>query len=196
MVGVSISNNGNVPEMPKVPRIIGILAFIRKGMSRINTPLVIFAGGLFFLYMFNVVADITGRYVFLSPVQGTTEVGELVLPMATFLGLAYLQMRDAHIRVTLLPDHVPPNWRAGMDILALLVGCGLMALMSWQSFIFARDSIIIREIASLSSPVPVYIGKLAYFIGCAVFCIQFLVDLVCKIVGQWVAPIPDGRVKT
>ncbi len=193
MVGVSISNEGNTPG---VPRIIRILTSVRKGMSRINVPLVVFAGGLFFLYMFNVVADVTGRYAFLSPVQGTTEVGELVLPMATFLSLAYLQMRDAHIRVTLLPDHLPPNWRAGMDILALLVGCGLMALMSWQSFIFARDSIIIREIASLSSPVPVYIGKLAYFVGCAIFCLQFLVDLLCKIFGQSTGPIPHLGVKS
>ena len=193
MVGVSSLNNENAI---KRPRIAGILGSIKTGMTRINTPLVVFAGGLFFLYMFNVIADVTGRYVFLSPVQGTTEIGELVLPMATFLSFAYLQMHDAHIRVTLIPERLPASWRAGFDILAILVGAGLMALMSWQSFIFARDSIAIREVASLTSPVPVYIGKLAYFIGCAVFCVQFLVDLACKIFGRLVAPIPAVRVKS
>ncbi len=192
MAGASLANDANAK---KVPRIAGILGSIRMGMTRINTPLVIFAGGLFFLYMFNVIADVTGRYVFLSPVQGTTEIGELVLPMATFLSLAYLQMHEAHIRVTLIPDRLPANWRAGFDILAILVGAGLMALMSWQSFIFAMDSIAIREVASLSSPVPVYIGKLAYFIGCAVFCVQFLVDLACKIFGRSIAPIHVVKVE-
>ena len=97
-------------------------------MTRINTPLVVFAGGLFFLYMFNVIADVTGRYAFLSPVQGTTEIGELVLPMATFLSFAYLQMHDAHIRVTLIPDRLPASWRAGFDIFAILVGAGVIPM--------------------------------------------------------------------
>jgi TRAP-type C4-dicarboxylate transport system permease small subunit len=38
--------------------------------------------------MFMVVSDVTGRYLFLTPVPGTTEIGENVLAFVIFLSWA------------------------------------------------------------------------------------------------------------
>ena len=157
-----------------------IVLAIRKFFTRINEPLTIICGIVFFLYMLNIMADVTGRYLFLKPVQGTVEIGENVLAFAVFLSLAAVQMRKGHIRVNILESHLSPELAAWFEIFTLAIGFSMFGLMTWQGFTFAIRSWQINELG-INLPIPLYIGKFALFIGSAMFCIQFFIDLIDQI---------------
>ncbi|HEY79442.1 MAG TPA: TRAP transporter small permease [Dehalococcoidia bacterium] len=168
-----------------------ILSTFRKVLAVINGSLVAVCGLAFFLYMFNIVADVTGRYLFLTPIDGTVHIGQLILPFATFLSLAYVQMRGEHIRVTLLVERLSPRWQAGLMLLTIIASIGLTALMARYGLVFAMRSFQMKEVATLF-PMPLYIGKFAFFIGCALFSIQLIVDFLGQLFGQPATKNPEA----
>jgi len=157
---------------------------------RINELLVLACGVLIFLFMFIVIGDVSGRYLFVKPLPGTLEIGEAVLAFAIFLSLAYVLMRDQHIRVTVLLEHVPIRWRAWLDILALAAGFFLMFLIAWQSLPFAINSYQIKE-RGLCFPLPLHPAKFAYFAGSAILCIQFFIKCIRQLFAQLTNKAPD-----
>ena len=68
------------------------------------------------LLMILVVADITGRYLFNSPVPMAYEFGSFMLVFIVFLALASTQRAGAHIRVEFVTLRLPPRARACLDI--------------------------------------------------------------------------------
>jgi TRAP-type C4-dicarboxylate transport system permease small subunit len=173
----------------------GIFSTLQKVLTRINTPLVVACSVLLFLLMFNVVSDVTGRYLFLKPVPGSFEIGEAVLVFVVFLTLASVQMHGQHIRVTVVLSRLSPGWQAWLELLAIAAGFSLTFLMAWQSLPFAINSYKIKE-AGLSYPIPVYPAKFACFVGCAMFCIQFFIQLLSHIFTKMIGRIPTGGEKS
>jgi TRAP-type C4-dicarboxylate transport system permease small subunit len=159
-----------------------VLSVVGNILRKINTVLVAVCGGAFFLYMFNVVGDITGRYLFLKPITGTIEIGQLVLAFATFMSLAFVQMQGTHIRLPVLTERLSPLWQALLELLTLAVGIALVGLMAWQGYRIAINSWKIMEYAN-TAPVPIYIGKSAVFIGCSLFTLQLVFDFIKQIVS-------------
>ena len=160
-----------------------ILSVAGNILSKINTVLVAVCGCAFFLYMFNVVGDITGRYLFLKPITGTIEIGQLVLAFATFMSLAYVQLKGFHIRLPVFTERLSLTWQAWLDLLAIAVGIALVVLMAWQGYRISVNSWKIMEQAN-TAPVPVYIGKTAVFVGCSLFSLQLILEFVTRIAGM------------
>jgi TRAP-type C4-dicarboxylate transport system permease small subunit len=167
-------------------RISKILAILQKYFSTIHENIALICGAMLFLYMLNIVGDVTGRYLFLFPILGTIEIGENVLAIASFMTLAAVEVRKENMRVTLLHDHVSPKGKILLDIIANLAGIFLMGFMSWQSLLLANRSFHINEVGA-NFPIPLYIGKYAFFIGCLLLCIQFVYELCflvyCQVIG-------------
>ena len=67
------------------------------------------------LLMILVVADITGRYLFNSPVPMAYEFGSFMLVFIVFLALASTQRAGAHIRVEFVTLRLPPRARTCLD---------------------------------------------------------------------------------
>lgn len=171
-----------------------ILSALNTFFAKMHGNIALVCGVMFFLYMFNIVADVAGRYLFLSPVIGTIEIGENVLAIAVFMTLAAVEMNKENMRVTLFLDHAPHKIRVILDTLALVCGLFLIGLMSWQSFVLARRSLQINEVG-VNFPIPLYIGKFAFFIGCILLCVQFIYELICLIHNPRIAgpPTRDGE---
>ena len=165
---------------------------MRRFSNRINESLTAICGIVFFLYMLNIMADVTGRYLFLKPVQGTVEIGENVLAFAVFLSLAAVQMRKGHIRVNILESHLSSRSAAWLEILALSVGFIVFSLMTWQGFTFAIRSWQINELG-INLPIPLYIGKFALFVGSAMLCVQFFIDLLDQIYRKLATKISASK---
>lgn len=157
-------------------RISKTLTALQKYFSIIHENIALICGAMLFLYMLNIVGDVTGRYLFLSPILGTIEIGENVLAIAAFMTLAAVEIKKENMRVTLLHDHVSPRIKTLLDIIANLTGLFLMGLMSWQSLLLAKRSLAINEVGA-NFPIPLYIGKFAFFVGCLLLCIQFVYEL-------------------
>jgi TRAP-type transport system small permease protein len=154
-----------------------VLTAFNRLLERAHDRIALVCGFLFFLYMLNIVADVAGRYFFSAPVIGTIEIGENVLAVAVFMTLAAVEARKENIRVTLLEEHLSKSFKPFLDLLALCCAVAFVALMVWQSYLFAARSFGIRE-TSDNIPIPLYIGKYAFFVGCVLFCLQLVLEAV------------------
>lgn len=178
-----------------MPRIFGVFPALNRFIARANTSLVLIAGILFFLAMFETVADVTGRYLFTKPVPGTIEIGEAVLAFSIFLSMAYVLMHHRHIRVTVFLERLPPEWRAWLDISAFMVGFLFMFITAWQAFPYAMESYVSKQVG-IAFPLPIYPAKFAFFVGCAMFSLQFFIEFISHLYSKLVHRIPTGEGKS
>ena len=172
--------------------IASVLLSLEKALARVNALLVVVCGIVLFLFMFMVVSDVTGRYLFLKPVSGTTEVGQNVLAFVVFLSLAAVLAVGQHIRVGILVDRLSLRWQAWLELLALAIGFAMIFPIAWYGLSFAIESYKLKEVF-LTYGIPRYPGKIALFIGCTLFAIQFLVMFLSRLFIRLAGKIPAGR---
>ena len=98
------------------------------------------------LLMILVVADITGRYLFNSPVPMAYDVGSFMLVFIVFLALASTQRMGAHIRVEFLTLRLPPRARVCLDVLACCLGILVYATILWRGFRVGLDLVAGRRL--------------------------------------------------
>jgi TRAP-type C4-dicarboxylate transport system permease small subunit len=93
------------------------------------------------------VADVLLRAVASKPIRGTLEIVELLLACTFFLALPASFLRDEHIVVDIV-DAWAPRRVAALRRIAGVLGVVLMALMAWQGWIAARDSLEFNDVTS------------------------------------------------
>jgi TRAP-type C4-dicarboxylate transport system permease small subunit len=174
-------------------KVASVLLSVEGALARINTVVVVACGLLLFLFMFMVVSDVSGRYLFLRPVPGTQEVGESVLAFVIFLGWAAVLANRQHIRVLIMVDRLPLRWRAGLEMLALAVGLAMLAPIAYYSFSFAIDSYVMKEVG-FTYNVPRYPGKMAFFVGSTLFAIQFLIAFFSRLFAMLSGQITEAEI--
>ena len=81
------------------------------------------AGLLFFMMALGTV-DVLRRYLFNSPILGTLEVFEILLPAIVLLGLGYTQENRAHVKMELLVSHL--SFRTQTILNLFTSGCALL----------------------------------------------------------------------
>jgi len=173
-------------------KIASVLLSLESVLARINGPLVVVCGVVLFLFMFMVVSDVTGRYLFLKPVFGTTEVGQNVLAFVIFLSWAAVLASGQHIRVVILLERFPPQVRAWLELFALAVGFAMIFSIAWYGLSFATESYKFKE-TFLTYGIPRYPGKMALFVGCTLFAIQFFIQFLSRLFARLAGKIPAGR---
>lgn len=92
----------------------------------------IIASVLVLIIMLLTVADVTGRYLFNFPIQGTIDIASALLVASTLLTLAYIQHKDKHIYVDFIVTRVPPKVRHTMELFALIIFFLIAAIGAWR----------------------------------------------------------------
>lgn len=152
-------------------------------MGRLNIGIAVICGTIVFLYMFLVSTNIAGRYFFNRPIDGTLEIGQLVLATVIFFNLAHAEMKNSHIRVVAVLELLPRKWRDKIETAILAVGFLMMVLMAWRSIPFALESFHMREV-HMSVDVPIWPTKSIFFIGWSMLGFQFLIELINRIIPE------------
>ena len=176
-------------------KIAAVFTSIENVLSRINTVVVAACGVLLFLFMLMEVGDVSGRYLFLFPVPGTREIGEIVLAFVVFMGWAAVLANNQHIRVLILVDRLPLRVQAWLELLALLVGLAMAFPIAYYGFDLAVQSYITKEIG-FTYGIPRWPGKMALFIGSSLFAIQFLVMLLNRLFTMLSGQITKENIPT
>jgi TRAP-type mannitol/chloroaromatic compound transport system permease small subunit len=143
--------------------------------AHINERLVSACGVLLLLQMLYQVCDVTARYVLSRPLPGTMEISESVLVFITFLCGANVLSRGGHVRVTLLLDRLTPVRRVWLDVFCSAVGCSTMFMLAWRAFLYGLYSYHVQDTSGTGTAfdLPLYPAKFAFFVGCALLCLQF-----------------------
>ena len=133
------------------------------------------------LLMILVVADITGRYLFNSPVPMAYEFGSFMLVFIVFLALASTQRAGAHIRVEFVTLRLPPRARTCLDVLAYCIGILVYATILWRGFGWAWTSWQVGDYVAGLINIPRYPSQFAVPLGAAILCLQFVADVARRL---------------
>ncbi|MGB2884358.1 MAG: TRAP transporter small permease [Dehalococcoidia bacterium] len=155
-----------------------------KIISRINRIAGLFGMWMLFIMALLVVADIISRELANKSLPGVTEIVYLGVVAVVFLSFAYTEEMRAHVRIEIFSDRLPPKGRTIVDILTWLVGASLMGLLAWLAGLEAIESLEVREYIPSAIRVPIYPVKFAVCIGFGLLGLQFLVNLVKKLMGE------------
>jgi len=162
----------------KQRRFAGInLHSIASLIERLNTGVLVVVGVGFFLMMVGNVVDVLLREAANKPVPGIIELSELAIVMITFLGLAYTQLKRAHVSVELLILHLPDRPQTVLKMVGLLLALVFFAFLTYASVGIAHKSILIQEVRYGIIPFPIWPAKLVMPIGLSLLCLQLGVDL-------------------
>jgi tripartite ATP-independent transporter DctM subunit len=120
--------------------------------------------------------EVFTRYVFNDPTSWVTEIATYLLVAISFLGLAYAQKVNAHIRVELLINNVKGKTRTDIELLVNWIGFAFILFCAWQSAAFNYQEWVngTRNWGLLSTPQ--WIPELPLAIGFSLFALTLLAD--------------------
>ena len=128
--------------------------------------------------MLLIVADVTGRYLFNRPVQGTMELTVFIMVGMVFLTIGYTQAIKAHINIEILTERMSFRMRKVFELIAWLLGLGVYSLIAWQGVNLALESWKYHEYTDGLIPFPTLPAKLTVPIGSILLCLRFILDIV------------------
>lgn len=106
-----------------------------KLFDRANLVPVLLSGAAVTLMMLHVCIDVVGKYLFNAPAPGTiTIVTEYYMPVLTFLPLAFVHRRNAHISVEVLTQRFPARLQYHIYHWGLLIVVAVFALLTWTTW--------------------------------------------------------------
>ncbi|MBI5968407.1 MAG: TRAP transporter small permease [Deltaproteobacteria bacterium] len=137
------------------------------------------AGGIILTAMMLLVtADVLARYLFNSPIHGTTELTEFMMIGLFYFTLAYTQALKAHIRVDMLISLFSPRARLICEEITYLLGFALFALITWQTMEAAVQAWKIWETTFGLILFPLFPAKVLIPIGCFIVCLRLILDFL------------------
>lgn len=126
--------------------------------------------------MLLVTGDVLGRYLFNSPIHGTTEITEFMMVGLLYFTLAHTQALKAHIRVDMLVSLFSPRARLICEEITYFLGFILLALITWQSLVSAIQAWKIGETTFGLILFPLFPAKVLIPIGCFIVCLRLILD--------------------
>lgn len=151
---------------------------VARLFERIFIQLAIVNGILTFLIILLICADITGRKLFNSPLQGSNELATLFLVALIFLGMAAAQIRGAHYNVDLLYGAVPKLVQKVFDVISSVISmvfAGFLAKLTIQS---AWKSTMMGESSYAIIAFPIWPARIVIAVGLTCLTIQFFFTLL------------------
>lgn len=98
--------------------------------------------------MVQVVADVTAKYVFDAPIDGTEEIVSYYYMIAiVILPLATVELKNEHVTVDILYDRFSPGWRYLCDALGRLLSFMIFVALGYQSLLQAIASYKVGELS-------------------------------------------------
>ena len=151
----------------------GYLA-VETGCSRI-------AAGIIMVLMFLTTADVFGRYIFNSPIEGAFEASEVLMVGVVFLGIAYVQSMKGHVKVDVLTSWLPQKGQLALDTFGYIAGFGILVLIVWHSGALAWKAFTTNDQTYGLVQIPLWPGKSLIPIGAGLLCIRLLSDVVSNL---------------
>lgn len=150
------------------------LAALLHGTNRLAA----LGSGLLLLAMVGMICrEAIGRYFFNAPTDWVEELSAFLLVGVVFMGGAYIQQEDAHLRVDIFYTRFTRRNRAWVDLLGYLLALPFLAFLEWQSALLAWKAYEYGE-RSMIMRWPVWLPELFVPVGVGLLALQVLLQLV------------------
>ncbi|MDP3414710.1 TRAP transporter small permease [Falsiroseomonas sp.] len=126
--------------------------------------------------------QVIGRQFGVS-LDGADDLTAFAVASSALLPLAYAFRNGAHIRVDLIIGHVKGAARTGMETLALVLSTGLAGFLAYAVADLAYDSWQFEDVAQGTVPWLLWVPQSACAVGCTLFALALLDDLVVHLAG-------------
>ena len=141
----------------------------------ITRALMITAAVLAFLLCFLVVADVTGRVVFNSPVKGTPEIVSLSIVIICYLQAGFAIRSGGMLHVDTFVNKLPPGAQSWLAALGALIGMGFFAVLCYGSLDGAAHAWNSNEFEGEGAlRVPVWPARFVIVLGTALAALSYL----------------------
>ena len=132
------------------------------------------------LMMMLVVLDVSMRYFFNRPVEGSVELVEFMVAVIVCLGMAYCGVKKGHTTVEFLVAHFSPRKQAIIDSFNELVCTIFFFLITWKS---VEQGAVLKEAESITTvlELPLYPFLWVLAIGSGLLCLVFLIQFIGSI---------------
>lgn len=133
--------------------------------------------------LFNLVlltANIIMRYLFKSPIMGTSEIVAMMMTWVAYSGMAYTMLRGKHMQLEALYDKLEGRSKHAVSLFIYVLATILFIMFAKASFSVFWASWLIKEQSVASVTVYVFIGKCGVFVGWVLLAIQsLLIAIYC-----------------
>lgn len=142
--------------------------------------LIVLSCAIMLLMALHVTVDVVWRAVFNHPIPGTLEVGTHYYMIAvSFLGLAYVQMKDGHVAVEFIVHSLKKRLRMVLEFSALLICFIFSAFYLYYSWISAGQKTRIGEYVLVHGDVmKIWPSRWILVVSVAAFTLVLAVQLV------------------
>ena len=141
-----------------------------------------------------VVADVFGRKVFNSPIQGSIEVTELTLVIMVYLSVSYVQARREHVKLELFSSHLSERALHGLNLLSLVIAFVISVIIMWRVGLYAWESYITDDRTMGIVEIPIWPSKMAVFFGFVLLCVRLIIDICGALMGVETGEATDETV--
>lgn len=135
-----------------------------------------------FMMMCLTVVDVTGRFVFNSPILGSFEITQYLVVVLVFSFIGYAQSHRWHVNVDILVNSFSRKIQTLTNLFNWTVSLVLMILITWMGIEKALESLASGD-KPMNLPIPQYPFVFFMAFGCGVLCIEFFRDIL-KILGK------------
>jgi TRAP-type C4-dicarboxylate transport system permease small subunit len=160
----------------------------------ITNALLVIAATLAFLLSFLVVADVTGRVLFNSPVKGTPEIVSISIVIICYLQAAYAIRSGGMLRVDAVVTLLPAPVRGALDVAGALLGAAFFGLIVWGAYDPAVYSWTSDEFEGEGAlRVPVWPARFIMILGAALAILNYLLlayQSLLRMLGRGAPPPP------
>ena len=136
--------------------------------------------------VFNLVllcANVFMRYIFDSPIKGTSEIVTMMMAWVAYMGMAYTLLNGKHMQLEALYEKLQGKAKHIASFLIYLLATILFLFFVKASFDVFWQSWTIKEESVASVTVYVFIGKLGTFVGWVLLAVQATLMTVYSALG-------------
>lgn len=138
------------------------------------------------IVLFNLVllcANVFMRFVFNSPIKGTSEIVTMMMAWVAYSGMAYTLLNGKHMQLEALTERVHGRAKHLLNFFIYLLASIIFLIFIKASFDVFWSSWLIKEESVASVTVYVFIGKCGTFVGWVLLAIQAVLMTIYSALG-------------
>lgn len=156
--------------------------FIKKAGDTCALAAGYFSGFVLVIMAFAMFYEVVVRRIGYPTLWCAEFVGYFLL-WSMFIGAAYTQHQEAHVRVDIFDEFLPKKVKAFFALAGIVLGIIFTLTILWAGLLQMADSYMVHKVSNSPMRVPVYLVDLGIPVGALLILIELLYLLYKKIKG-------------